>query len=155
MPDLNLAMSDSPDGIGASWNESLALHANPAVATVRPALGDFEVVRLAKAFIADELSKEPKLARFYEMAEPWSAEDLRELAPYSASATRYHERMAAITQADVTTTAGLLAQAEVLLWHTRHPSGDEVHLWHLAQSVFQAMGAPLPDWVDDMAEPNA
>jgi hypothetical protein len=60
--------------------------------------------------------------------------------------------MAAITQVQVTTPAGLLAQAQVLLWHSRHPIGDEVHLWNLANGVFRVLGEPLPAWVVELAE---
>ncbi|HEV7275478.1 MAG TPA: hypothetical protein VGN80_04255 [Devosiaceae bacterium] len=114
--------------------------------------GDAEVVQLAERFIADELAKELKLVRFYNMPKPWSAADRCEFETYSASATGYHERMAAITQVQVTTPAGLLAQAQVLLWHSRHPSGDEVHLWNLANGVFRVLGEPLPAWVVELAE---
>jgi hypothetical protein len=113
---------------------------------------DTEVVRLAERFIADELAKEPKLVRFYNMVRPWTAADHRELETYSASATGYHERMAAITQAHVTTPAGILAQAQVLLWHSRHPTGDEVHLWNLANGVFRVLGEPLPAWMVELAQ---
>ncbi|MGK7871523.1 hypothetical protein [Falsiroseomonas sp. E2-1-a20] len=139
MPDTNLTVFDP-------FNSNL-LAGRVAVATE-----DREVVQLAERFIADEEAKELKLVRFCDMARPWSAADHRELETYFASATGYHERMAAITQAHVTTPAGLLAQAQVLLWHSRHPSGDEVHLWNLGNAVFRVLGEPLPAWVAELAE---
>jgi hypothetical protein len=42
---------------------------------VAAAPGDAEVVQLAERFIADELAKELKLVRFYNMAKPWSVGD--------------------------------------------------------------------------------
>ncbi|MGK7871422.1 hypothetical protein [Falsiroseomonas sp. E2-1-a20] len=139
MPDTNLAALDPSNG-------------NLLAGSVTAATGDSEVVRLAEKFIADEEAKELKLVHFCDMVRPWSAADHREIETYSASATGYHERMAAITQAHVTTPAGLLAQAQVLLWHSRHPSGDEVHLWNLANGVFRVLGEPLPAWVAELAE---
>ena len=120
--------------------QGLAPASNPAAHN-----SDAEVIRLAAEFIAAELEIEREYLQL-EAANLPRAEHRRREQALSAYARRYHERMAAISEAEVTTLAGLLAQAEVMLLHTRNPAGDECHLWNLAESIFTVLGQPLPAW---------
>lgn len=110
---------------------------------------DEQVIRLAAEFIAAEQENERLTAAFHDKVTPWTAEDDAAYRALDAASTGFHERLAEISEAEVTTPLGLLAQATVMLWQTRNPTGDECHLWNLADSVFAVLRAPLPAWALD------
>lgn len=119
----------------------------PATGPNRRGSPDAQLIRLSEEFLAAEIETEAQTAHLADLApEQWTAKDRALDAASSADVRRYHERLEAISIAEPTTAAGLCAQARVMLWHTKHPSGDEVHAWNLAESVLRVCGQPMPAW---------
>lgn len=118
-----------------------------APAALTAANPDADLIAKAKAFIARERQIEPRALELAEIpCGSMTAAERAECDAWIASARGYHEDLDAISCAEPQTREGLIAQARVMLWHHREPSGDGAHAWNLAESVFRVLGEPMPEW---------
>lgn len=117
----------------------------PAAAAVSP---DADLIRKAAEFIAAERKMARKTRYLGEkLMSTWTEQDRTLDAASRASARRYHERLEEISMAEPKTPEGLIAQAQVVLWHFNHPCGfNECLAWNLVESIHRVLGVPMPRW---------